>query len=356
MTERDRMDESFVGRGLSTATRQSLWTVVDSILAHGPTLADRTGSTGLALGYVQSGKTTAITALIAAAADSGYRVIVALLGSTNLLLEQNQGRLLEALGLDLRQDYRWVVMMNPSGVARTKEMTDWLSRGRTVLVPVLKHAGRISALAKVLSGVDTGDMPVLIIDDEADQASLNTEVNRGQESRTYDALTQLRNAAPRHLYVQFTATPYAPLLLEPEDHLRPDFIELLQPGEGYTGGREFFVDHADVVVRPIPTLDEQAPKALPTQLPKSLVEAFGKLRRWHGTSTASGPSRRTCVDVGPQHSAKRRTGEVPLPPPAPSASLDRGCFFFPTHGLAAAADPRRAHPNHLIRGCRPRRR
>ncbi len=93
-------------------------------------------------------------------------------------------------------------------------------------------------------------------------------------SRTYEALTELRRAAPRHLYVQFTATPYAPLLLEPDDHLRPDFVEILQPGPGYTGGREFFVDHADIVVRPIPTLDEQRPKSLPTQLPKSLVEAF----------------------------------------------------------------------------------
>jgi hypothetical protein len=75
--------------------------------------------------------------------------------------------------------------------------------------------------------------------------------------------------------VQFTATPYAPLLLEPDDHLRPSFVEVLQPGPGYTGGREFFVEHADVVVRPIPTLDEQAPRSLPTSLPRSLVEAFG---------------------------------------------------------------------------------
>jgi len=75
--------------------------------------------------------------------------------------------------------------------------------------------------------------------------------------------------------VQFTATPYAPLLLDPDDHLKPDFVELLQPGPGYTGGREFFAEHADLVVRPIPTLDEQPPKTLPTQLPRSLVEAFG---------------------------------------------------------------------------------
>jgi hypothetical protein len=273
-TERALMDASFVERGLARETRDSLWSSVDSILTHGPTESDRSGQTGLALGYVQSGKTTAITALVAAAADSGFRLVVALLGSTNLLLEQNQTRLATALGLDTRQDYRWVSMANPAGATKAKELANWLSRGRTVLVPVLKHAGRINALASVLGRAEIGDIPVLIVDDEADQASLNTEVRRGQESRTYDALSALRRAAPRHLYVQFTATPYAPLLLEPDDHLRPDFIELLHPGPGYTGGREFFVDHADIVVRPIPTLDEQPPKALPTQLPKSLVEAL----------------------------------------------------------------------------------
>src|SRR5215217_2098781 len=102
-SERELMDASFASRDLPVVTREALWTVVDSILSNGPTVTARTGATGLALGYVQSGKTTAITALIAAAADSGYRVIVALLGSTNLLLEQNQSRLIQALGLDHRQ-------------------------------------------------------------------------------------------------------------------------------------------------------------------------------------------------------------------------------------------------------------
>ena len=49
---------------------------------------------------------------------------------------------------------------------------------------------------------------------------------------------------------------------------------MLHPGPGYTGGREFFIEYANLVVRPIPALDEQPPKTLPTQLPKSLVEAL----------------------------------------------------------------------------------
>lgn len=77
--ERDRLDASLVARGLSWETRDALWTSVDSILSHGPTVTDAQGQTGLALGYVQSGKTTAITALVAAAADTGYRIVVAIL-------------------------------------------------------------------------------------------------------------------------------------------------------------------------------------------------------------------------------------------------------------------------------------
>src|ERR1039458_5140717 len=57
------------------------------------------GPTGLALGFVQSGKTTAMTALSAECADRGYEVIIALLGITNLLLGQNSDRLIQKLGI-----------------------------------------------------------------------------------------------------------------------------------------------------------------------------------------------------------------------------------------------------------------
>lgn len=272
-TERDLVERSLVARGLPAGDRASIWSAVDLILARGPVASAAPGATGLALGYVQSGKTTAITALIAAAADSGYRVVIALLGSTNLLLEQNSARLHSALGFGEREDYLWVSMTNPAGIAKAKELSNWLGRGRTVLVPLLKHAGRINALAHVLASAEI-DAPVLIVDDEADQASLNTQVATSSESSTYEAISALRSSVPNHLFVQFTATPYAPLLLEPDDHLRPDFVEMLSPGTGYTGGREFFVDNAETVIRPIPTLDEQPAKAAPTQLPKSLVSAF----------------------------------------------------------------------------------
>lgn len=257
---------------LPDQAREAVWRTAAAVLRHGGA-AGAPSVTGLALGYVQSGKTTAFSALTAMAADEGYRLVIAFLGATRLLLNQNKSRLELALGLDERSDYVWHTLVNPKGSSGGREVADFLARGRTVIVPVLKHAGRIDDLASALEQVDLGSTRTLVVDDEADQASLNTKVAVGDESRTYAVIGRVRAALTQHLYVQYTATPYAPLLLEPSDDMRPEFVELLHPGEGYTGGREFFIDHADRVVRVIPDLDEQTPKGLPTTLPGSLVTA-----------------------------------------------------------------------------------
>lgn len=62
---------------------------------------------------------------------------------------------------------------------------------------------------------------VLIIDDEADQVSLNTEASQGEESATYSCLIRLRSSLPNHTYLQYTATPQAPLLINIIDSLSP---------------------------------------------------------------------------------------------------------------------------------------
>ncbi|QCB92185.1 Z1 domain-containing protein [Cellulomonas shaoxiangyii] len=268
-----RLDEQLVDR-MDDESRVRVWKSVIDILERGPQRTGVGGQTGLALGYVQSGKTTSITALIAAAADQGYQIIVALLGGTNLLLDQNKDRLESALGTQSRKDYRWVTEVNPSGAATAKRIGARIEGGRAVLIPVLKHAGRLNALASVLDKVpEIERVPVLIIDDEADQASLNTSSTA--ESKTYEAIRILRSRVPKHLYVQYTATPYAPLMLDADDLLSPDFVEFLEPGNGYTGGREFFVEFADQVIRDVPLLEEQPAKAPPLELPRSLVAALG---------------------------------------------------------------------------------
>lgn len=270
MTEQARLD-GILAAQIDEPTRLRIWGSATAILEHDTALGDSDKNTGLALGFVQSGKTTSITALTAAAADDGYQLIVALLGSTRLLLDQNKSRLEKSLGIGTRADYVWISETNPVTDASGKRIKDFIERGRVCLVPVLKHAGRIRDVAKQLARLPK-NLKVLIIDDEADQASLNT--SRDSESKTYAAIKDLRNSVPNHLYVQYTATPYAPLLLGAADILSPQFVEFLAPGKGYTGGKEFFIDNVATVVRNVPLLDEQASKTPPIQLQTSLLQAL----------------------------------------------------------------------------------
>ena len=249
--------------------RSQIWQSVGNILDS----YESGHNTTLALGYVQSGKTTSITALCAAAADRGFKVIVAILGSTLLLRDQNRTRVEDYLGLE-ENNYRWVSFTELSPKRTPRDIESWLARDRVILIPVLKNPSVIKKVTSILSSADLQGLRCLVIDDEADQASLNTQANNLGESSTYAAIKNLRAVLPSHLYVQYTATPYAPLLLSPDDHLMPTHVEFLLPGTGYTGGREFFIDHAEKVLRNIPSQDEQNARNQITELPKSLETAL----------------------------------------------------------------------------------
>lgn len=216
----------------------------------------KTEHTGLALGYVQSGKTLSFTTLMAAAADSGYGMVVGILGSTDLLFDQNRRRLLDDLGLHDRDDFRWVHLTHPD--ARDAEDVErYLRSGRVVLVTLLKNYRRIGRFTKLLGALGTPPERVLVVDDEADQMSLNIRVRQGEMSATYRAISDMRKALGHHVYVQYTATPFAPLLLEAEDHLAPRFVELLVPGDDYIGTSAFFSpDGVRRLTRELPETDE----------------------------------------------------------------------------------------------------
>lgn len=262
------LDERISSRILEQ-DREQIWKSVSNILAS----YEKGHNTTLALGYVQSGKTTSITALCAAAADKGFNVIVAILGSTLLLRDQNRTRVEDYLGLE-ENNYRWVSFTELSPKRTPRDIESWLARNRVILIPVLKNPSVIKKVTAILSNVNLQGLKCLVIDDEADQASLNTQANNLGESSTYAAIKNLRSILPSHLYVQYTATPYAPLLLSPDDHLMPTHVEFLLPGSGYTGGREFFIDHAEKVLRNIPSQDEQNARIQITELPKSLEVAL----------------------------------------------------------------------------------
>lgn len=261
----------------SDAERAQVMSTARTILAHGPgpetDPARGGGRTGVALGFVQSGKTTSFTALSALAADNDFDVIVAMLGRTNLLVNLNARDMHASLGIDERSwDAQWLHMGQPFDDQSAAKAAQSLKAGRrTVLLTLMKHPTHIAGARQVLEAL--GPRRTLIIDDEADQASLNTQVRKGTQSAIYREILRLRAAAGAYLYVQYTATPFAPLLLEPTDVLAPEFLVQLEPGSGYVGGRTYFVDRRSDLVRPIDPAEARLETL--SGLPSGLKQALG---------------------------------------------------------------------------------
>jgi hypothetical protein len=268
------------------ASRESVRDAAVSILAKTvPPNAPVGQETGLVIGYVQSGKTMSFETVAALARDNGFQIVIVVAGVANPLLDQSTGRLRRDLRLDEQgRERRWIQFQNPGDDDATVQairdvLDDWRDPGtpeeykKTVLITVLKNHRRLQNLADLVRSLGLQGVPVLIIDDEADQASLNNEVAQGQESTTYRNLMELRQALLSHTYLQYTATPQAPLLISIIDSLSPNFVEVLQPGDDYVGGREFFGDNLSYA-RVIPP-NEVPTNANPlTEPPESLLEAL----------------------------------------------------------------------------------
>lgn len=234
--------------------------------------------TGLVVGYVQSGKTLSFTAVIAAAHDNEVPLVILLTGTKRNLHQQTTDRLTHDLGVDRSDGGPWLMKSNPGDDPATvasveATLTKWgasapnpgnpffadiAHQRRTVVLSVMKNATRLSATRDLIvrlksQGVDFSQLTALVIDDEADQAGLNA--NPGEEadpSATYRAIRDLRDELTRHTYLEYTATPQAPLLLNLLDNLSPDFAVVLEPGVGYTGGKHFFDYQREAFVRRIP--------------------------------------------------------------------------------------------------------
>lgn len=246
---------------------------------------------GLVVGYVQSGKTLSFTTVTALARDNGYGVVILLAGTAVALKGQSEDRLTIDLGMSEIQ-HDWRKFENPEvkgGHAADieKVLRVWSSsRGgapgtakRSVLITVLKHHQRLKNLREVLERVDLNGVPVLIIDDESDQAGLNAKAGRNlrtganELSSTYRRILELKAAIPHHTYLQYTATPQANLLIAVADVLSPSFAELVSPGEGYVGGKDFFSEHKplcfEIPAEQVPTMQNPL-----TEAPQTLQQAL----------------------------------------------------------------------------------
>ncbi|HEY4269547.1 MAG TPA: Z1 domain-containing protein [Galbitalea sp.] len=266
-------------------------TEATDVLSHCVPPTSPRGTTALlVVGYVQSGKTLSFTTVAALARDNGFGVVIVLAGTTKNLKSQSEDRLEADLGLGQLQT-AWTLEKNPA-IGDEPELrrivTNWRRRRDgystrekpALLLTVLKNATRLRSAAKVLARLDLAGVPVLVIDDESDQASLNTRaranlMNGGDAtSETYDSIVELREALPQHSYLQYTATPQANLLLAISDVLNPSYAKVIAPGDSYTGGRYFFRERPMDVIRELPTLDVFDPDNPPTEAPESLQQAL----------------------------------------------------------------------------------
>lgn len=252
--------------------------------------------TGIVIGYVQSGKTLSFTVLTTLARDNDYQIVIIIAGTSMPLFTQSTNRLRRDLRLDTRFDRRWTLISNPKEVedkeAIQTVLAQWANpnfpneKCRTLLITVMKQKDHLNNLAGIFDGMNLDGVSTLIIDDEADQASLNTnakkaarqgkdlnELTENELSTIYRRITKLKSLFSHHTFIQYTASPQANLFINILDRLSPNFIKLLTPGDDYTGGVDFFKENPFLVAE-IPPSDLSTPNNPLPNPPDSLIKAL----------------------------------------------------------------------------------
>lgn len=200
---------------------------------------------GLVLGHVQSGKTTHFMTLAARGADAGYRLIIVLTGVTENLRRQTQERLERDLVGTGRDRDKWVLLTSKEqDFSGDLNASSHLANPQQRLLAVVKkNPHRLRKLIDWLKsgGANADSAAILVIDDEADQASIN--ISRSARASTINRLIREILGFPKAAYVAYTATPFANLLINPGDvgDLYPrTFIRAIETGEGYFGAEQLF--------------------------------------------------------------------------------------------------------------------
>ena len=270
---------------------------------------------GLVIGHVQSGKTANYMGVIAKAADAGYKFIIVIAGIHNNLRKQTQERIDEgfvgrssdpegrkSVGVGLTRNYPYpatLTNINDDFSKKTANQSGWKINDLnkpTVLV-IKKNVSTLKALHVWLKEMNAqadgviADVPMLMIDDEADNASINTNKPELDPTKTNAMLRKILGLFAKSCYVGYTATPFANIFINPDSYdedayeeLFPrDFIVSLDAPNTYFGPDKVFLDDASSarVVRPIWDCEDYLPfshkKDDPVaQLPPSLYAAINQ--------------------------------------------------------------------------------
>lgn len=216
----------------------------------------------LLVGKVQSGKTSNLELLTALAFDNGYNFLIIFGGYDKDLLRQSTERFggtFETAGgeevlysenpvlfttNDLTKESLSINSLDPDFVKQL------LEEGRPIIITCLKRPiamkVMLKAITKVLASVP-GIVP-FIIDDEGDQASLNTSKDKARNSTTtYRTIVKLKEELDNPLYLSVTATPQANIFQEDISALTPASIHTVQPGNGYNGASIYHLSENAIV-------------------------------------------------------------------------------------------------------------
>ena len=239
--------------------------VVDKIDEDSTSILNRLGNPnqpefskkGLVIGHVQAGKTANYTALINKALDVGYKIIIVMAGTLETLRAQTQKRFsifkndnahVIHLITNAHHDFNRRDTYRNGGIPSQQPLLLIIKKNKDTLHSVLTWFKR------AFSPVDRAKRPVLIIDDEADNASINT---KEEEVTAINAAIRALihpSVFPKCSYVGYTATPYANIFIEPEsyeqsigDDLFPrNFIYCLSTPDSYMGAKELFLRNIDI--------------------------------------------------------------------------------------------------------------
>lgn len=268
---------------------------------------------GLVIGHVQSGKTANYTGLIARAADAGYKFIIVIAGIHNNLRKQTQQRIDEAfigrssdpenrcnIGVGLAPGYphpATLTNINEDFNKNTAAKSGWKINdfSKPIILVIKKNVTTLTALYKWLKELNAegdgriSDVPMLLIDDEADNASINTNKEDLDPTRTNAMIRRILGLFAKSCYVGYTATPFANIFINPDaydndvrEELFPrDFIYCLDAPTTYFGAEKVFLNEetSQSIVRPIDDCEDIIPYAHKRddpvhELPPSLYRAL----------------------------------------------------------------------------------